>query len=68
MSKRLGNVATNWNPKRYNATSKKLDYERLLRDKISKLEATNLVLNQEILYLQAQISDLERRLKEARDA
>ena len=61
-------MATNWNPKRYNATSKKLDYERLLRDKISKLEATNLVLNQEILYLQAQISDLERRLKEAQGA
>ena len=58
-------MTTNWNPKRYNATSKKLDYERLLRTKISKLEATNLVLNQEILYLQAQISDLERRLKEA---
>lgn len=31
-------MATNWNPKRYKATSSKLDYERGLRDMLQKAE------------------------------
>ena len=56
-----------YNPRRYRSTNKDL-YARLVdqledaHKQIEKLKNTNLVLNEEIRYLQAQVEDYARRL------